>query len=93
MMFPFGKDAILPSDLMNTFYVIVLSFLLMDGLLNGNFVPLTRNYGNMASNATSTEVNGFIVTMLCKYVPPMLFHPALCHYATGSSCVFEPYGR
>ena len=70
--FPFGKDAILPLNLMNTFYIKLPSFSLMDGLLSSNIVPFTRNYGNMAYNTTSTEVNSFNVTLLCKYIPLMV---------------------
>lgn len=40
----------------------------------------------MAYNTTSTQVNGFKVSLLCEYVPPMVFHAALCHGARGRSC-------
>lgn len=29
-------------------------------------------------NTTLSEINGFNVTPLCKYVPPMVFHAVLC---------------
>lgn len=44
----------------------------MDGLLSSSIVPFTRNYGNMAYNTTSTEVNSFNVTLWCKYIPLMV---------------------
>ena len=91
--FPSGKDAFLPLNLMNTFHIKLPSFSLMDGLLNSNIVPFTSNNGNMAYHTTSTEVNGFKVTLLCKYVPPMVFHAALCHCARGRSCVSKQLCR
>lgn len=35
----------------------------------------------MAYNYTSSKINGFNVTPLCKYVPLVVFHAVLCHYA------------
>lgn len=67
---------------MNSFYITLPSFSLRHGILHNNIAPFTRNYGNnMAYNYTSSKINGFNVTPLCKYVPLVVFHAVLCHYA------------
>lgn len=87
-----GKDDIFFSNLMNTFFIILPSLSLR--AYYNNVVPFTRNYANnMAYNTTSPEANSFNVTLLCKYVPPVVFHAASCHYAGVTSCAFQQLCR
>lgn len=68
-------------DLMNSFYITLPSFSLRHGILQNDIDPFTRNYGNnMAYNYASSEINGFNVTPMCKYVLSVVFHAVLCHY-------------